>query len=122
MGRSKSQCFVRKTSSTLLFVQACNEEESIVYEDFTTNHNKSLIGIEPGNNPDACTLQLIIVTDQEELVRMFPPSNRGVFIEVENLREIRANCIGEGTINACSANISIERDFCICCNVHSCRR
>ncbi|WP_044339919.1 hypothetical protein [Rossellomorea aquimaris] len=122
MGGRKDPCFVRKTSSTILFVQACNQEESIVYEDFTTNHNKSLIGIEPGNNPDACILRLIIVTDQEELVRMFPPSNRGTFIEVENVREIRANCIGEGSLNLCSANISIERDFCICCNEFSCKK
>lgn len=117
----KKQCFVRRTHSrpNLLVSLPCDADEETIYEDFTTNHNKSLITINPGNNPDACTLEVIIRTDEEEISLSYPPPPSPTFlqdfIEVENLREIRVSCSGEGALGFCSGSFIVERDYCICC-------
>lgn len=119
--KNKKECSISTHSQTIRVDQPCGGEEVTYFKDSTTNHNKAFIFIESFTTPP-CFITLIMETRDgqriEEEIR--PPAPQvTTFVhksfQVENLQRVSVRCEDGVEGSRCTANLTITKTFCICC-------
>ena len=107
-------CFIASHDFNSVVTQPCNGSSTVVFENFTDNHNKT--GIEAITfTPAPCTGILIIETsDGGPPIERVLERTENLSIEVENVSRVSVRCEGNPT-GSCQVNIRGSKTFCICC-------
>jgi CRISPR/Cas system CSM-associated protein Csm3 (group 7 of RAMP superfamily) len=123
----QNTCFVQNHNTNQFFAQPCNGSTQVIFEDFTDNHNKTLIEAASFNSAPCTAIIIIETRNRVTIERILPPLTQNALTEVsfqvEDLRRISIRCQGDPT-GTCVVNVGIQKSFCICCpedpNSHGC--
>lgn len=114
----KRQSFIDQHFTSFSFFLPCNNEEFVLFEDLTDNHNKATINALAFNTlPCAATL-IVETRDGMRITRELRPGQNAVFIQrsllVEDLRRVIIRCSGDPT-GRCQGFVTVVKTFCISC-------
>lgn len=96
-------------------------EKAVVYENFTNNHNKSLVTVSllpPTDTLIPCTAVLIIETKHDKCpIKKHLSFDHDIAVLVEDVTRVIIKCMNTtGTENAiCQGFVDIEQLVCVCC-------
>ncbi|MFZ5354007.1 MAG: hypothetical protein ACOZCL_14980 [Bacillota bacterium] len=112
-----SECFTELHEDLISFAQPCDGTRATYFEDYTDNHNKTLVEVSPGSA--GCTITVYMATGSGEVIRRVVEFGTLGSFQVEDLKEVSIECTGNPGLG-CTGLIIIRKTFCICCKGDEC--
>jgi hypothetical protein len=105
--------FISQHNFNSLVQQPCDGSTSLIFEDGTSNHNKTFINVQYGTSAP-CQATLVIETDHETIIRELPnfPGFKTFGIQMKDVRRFYVRCQGNPG-GFCDLNIFGTKTFCI---------
>jgi hypothetical protein len=84
--------------------------EKTLFEDLTTNHNKTMVLFFVSEGPATI---IISTRDGKKIERTVVRNNNSITIQVENIKKVTVRC--DSILGTCSGQVTVEETFCIFC-------